>query len=95
MLNGRHRRAWMIKGVRLQSGSSDAALVGGQGFARLHLAHLTFEKHLTFKAGEEDAALAHLKAHLSWRVQRGRDTCAGVGKRGARARQCSRAGAAA
>ena len=48
-----------------------AAFDGGEGFARLHLAHLTFE------AGQEDAALAHLKEHLSWVVQRGRDTCAG------------------
>jgi hypothetical protein len=31
-------------------------------------------------AGQEDAALAHLKEHLSWRVQRGRDTCAGCGQ---------------
>jgi tetratricopeptide (TPR) repeat protein len=36
-----------------------AAFDGGRGFARLHLAHLTFE------AGQEDAALAHLKEHLS------------------------------
>jgi len=48
-----------------------AAFDGGHAFARLHLAHLTFY------AGQEDAALAHLKEHLSWRVQRGRDTCAG------------------
>ena len=31
-------------------------------------------------AGQEDAALAHLKEHLSWRVQRERDTCAGCGQ---------------
>ena len=48
-----------------------AAFDGGQGFARLHLAHLTFE------AGQEDAALAHLKEHLSWVVQGGRDICSG------------------
>ena len=48
-----------------------AALDGGQPFASLHLAHLSFD------AGQEDAALAHLKEHLSWRVQRGRDTCGG------------------
>jgi hypothetical protein len=48
-----------------------AALDGGCPFANLHLAHLTFY------AGQEDAALARLKEHLSWRVQRGRDTCAG------------------
>ena len=45
--------------------------IGGRPFASLHMAHLTFY------AGQEDAALAHLKEHLSWRVQRGRDTCAG------------------
>jgi tetratricopeptide (TPR) repeat protein len=48
-----------------------AAFDGGHELAKLHLAHLTFD------AGQEDAALAHLKEHLSWRVQRGRDTCAG------------------
>jgi hypothetical protein len=47
---------------------------GGRPFAKLHLAHLTFF------AGQEDAALAHLKEHLSWRVQRGRDTCGGCGQ---------------
>jgi len=48
------------------------------------------------EAGQEDAALAHLKEHLSWHVQPGRhsDTCAGVGKNGARTRRCSRAAAA-
>jgi len=51
-----------------------AALDGGHRFAKLHLAHLTFY------AGQEDAALAHLKEHLSWRVQRGRDTYAGCGQ---------------
>jgi len=51
-----------------------AAFDGGHAFAKLHLAHLTFY------AGQEDAALAHLKEHLSWRVQRGRDTCAGCGQ---------------
>ena len=52
-----------------------AAFDGGHvlhmSFAKLHLAHLTFE------AGQEDVALEHLKWHLSWRVLRGRDTCAG------------------
>ena len=52
-----------------------AAFDGGHvlhmALAKLHLAHLTFE------AGQEDVALAHLKWHLSWRVLRGRDTCAG------------------
>jgi tetratricopeptide (TPR) repeat protein len=51
-----------------------AALDGGHAFAQLHLAHLTFY------ADQEDAALAHLKEHLSWRVQRGRDTCGGCGQ---------------
>ena len=51
-----------------------AALDVGRPFANLHLAHLTFY------AGQEDAALAHLKEHLSWRVHRGRDTCAGFGQ---------------
>ena len=51
-----------------------AVFDGGRPFAKLHLAHLTFY------AGQEDAALAHLKEHLSWRVQRGRDTCAGGGQ---------------
>ena len=47
---------------------------GCRPFAKLHLAYLTFI------AGQEDAALAHLKEHLSWCVQRGRDTCAGCGQ---------------
>ena len=51
-----------------------AAFDGGHAFAKLHLAHLNFD------AGQEDAALAHLKEHLSLRVQRGRDTCAGCGQ---------------
>jgi len=48
-----------------------AALDGRHPFAKLHLAHLTFY------AGQEEAALIHLKEHLSWRVQRGRDTRCG------------------
>jgi tetratricopeptide (TPR) repeat protein len=51
-----------------------AALDGGHPIANLHLAHLTFE------AGQEDAALAHLKEHLSWLVQQGRHTCDGCGQ---------------
>ncbi len=51
-----------------------AAFDDGRPFAKLHLAHLTFY------AGQEDAALAHLKEHLSWRVQRGRHICAGCGQ---------------
>jgi hypothetical protein len=51
-----------------------AAFDGGRPFANLHLSHLSFY------AGQEDAALAHLKEHLSWRVQRGRNTCAGCGQ---------------
>jgi hypothetical protein len=50
------------------------AFDGGRPFAKLHLAHLTFY------AGQEDAALAHLKEHLSWSEQRGCDTCAGCGQ---------------
>jgi tetratricopeptide (TPR) repeat protein len=50
------------------------AFDGGDPFAKLHLAHLAFD------SGQVDAALAHLKEHLSWRVQRGRDTCAGCGQ---------------
>jgi len=41
-----------------------AVFDGGRPFANLQLAHLAFG------AGQEDAALAHLKEHLSWRVQR-------------------------
>ena len=51
-----------------------AAFDGGDPFAKLHLAHVTPD------TGQEDAALADLKEHLSWRVQRGRDTCAGCGQ---------------
>jgi len=51
-----------------------AAFDGGRPSAKLHLAHLAFG------AGQEDAALAHLKELLSWRVQRGRYTCAGCGQ---------------
>jgi hypothetical protein len=46
-----------------------AAFDGGRPFAKLHLTHLAFY------AGQEDAVMAHLKEHLSWRMQRGRDTC--------------------
>jgi tetratricopeptide (TPR) repeat protein len=48
-----------------------AAFDGGHPFAKLHLAHLTFD------AGQEDAALAHLKEHLSCLVRGGRDLCLG------------------
>ena len=51
-----------------------AAFNGGVCHAKLHLAHLTF------CAGQEDAALAHLKDYLSWRVQWGRDKCHGCGQ---------------
>jgi hypothetical protein len=60
--------------VREAAKRLQAAFDGGRPFAKLHLAHLTFY------AGQDDAALAHLKEHLSWRVQRGRDTCAGGGQ---------------
>jgi hypothetical protein len=33
-----------------------------------------------FDAGQEGAALAHLKEHLSWRVQRRRYVCGGCGQ---------------
>jgi tetratricopeptide (TPR) repeat protein len=48
-----------------------AAFDGGQPFAKLHLAHLTF-----LNAGQQDA-LAHLKEHLSCLVQGGRNLCLG------------------
>ena len=52
-----------------------AAFDGGHVcLAKLHLTHLTFD------AGQEDAALVHIKEHLSFHVQRGRDTCAGCGQ---------------
>jgi tetratricopeptide (TPR) repeat protein len=51
-----------------------AAFDGGSKFAKLHLAHLTFD------VGQEDAALAHLKEHLSRCVHLGRYVCAGCGQ---------------
>ena len=80
-----HRRAWMIECVRRQSGSRLPSMV---------VVHLqNYQAHLTFIAGQEDAALAHLKEHLS--LCNGDVTLApGVGKRGARTRRCSRAAAA-
>jgi hypothetical protein len=60
--------------VREEAKWLQAAFDGGRPFAILHLAHLTFY------AGQKDASLAHLKEHLSCRVQRGRDTCAGCGQ---------------
>ena len=50
------------------------ALDGGHKFSKLHLANHTFN------AGQEDAALAHLKEFLSWLVKQGRDICAGCGQ---------------
>ena len=48
------------------------------------VAHLQLENYTwrtsPMQAGQEDAAVAHLKEHLSGRVQRGRDTCAGCGQ---------------
>jgi hypothetical protein len=58
--------------VRVAAKWLQAAFDGGRPFANLHLAHLNFYA--------EDAALARLKEHLSWRVQLGRDTCAGCGQ---------------
>jgi tetratricopeptide (TPR) repeat protein len=52
----------------------ELALKYRQDFARLHLAYLAFD------SGDEDAALAHLKAHLSWFVQEGHGECAGCGQ---------------
>jgi len=69
----RHRRAWMIECVRRQSGSRLPWMVV------VHLQTCTWRTS-PFFAGQEDAALAHLKEHLSWRVQRGRATCAGCGQ---------------
>ena len=51
------------------------ALAAGHNHASLHLAHLAYE------AGQEDAALAHLKNYLSLRVARGRDWCEGCHQR--------------
>ena len=50
------------------------ALKFGQDFAQLHLAYLFFD------SGDEDAALAHLKEHLSRCVQAGHGDCAGCGQ---------------
>ena len=58
--------------VREASKWLQAALDGGREFAQLHLAYITFE------AGQDDAALVHLKEHLSWRVQRGRPPVRGA-----------------
>jgi hypothetical protein len=54
-----------------------AAFDGGRPIANLTWRTSPF---ILIYAGQEDAALAHLKEHLSWRVQRGRDTCAGCGQ---------------
>ena len=58
-------------GVREAEKWLQTALDGGVATARLHLAHLAFD------AGQEDTALAHLKDHLSWCVERGRKWCEG------------------
>jgi len=50
------------------------ALDLGLKFARLQMALLAFD------AGVEDAALKNLKEHLSWRVDQGRNVCAGCGQ---------------
>jgi hypothetical protein len=42
----------------------------------MHLHKHNYLAHLTFDAGQEDMALAHLNEHLSWRLHRGRYTCA-------------------
>jgi hypothetical protein len=64
----------MIECVRRQSGSRLPSMVV------IHLQNCTWR---TSPSMQENAALAHVKEHLSWHVQRGRGTCAGVGKRGA------------
>ena len=51
-----------------------AAFDGGRPFSQLHLVHLSFD------AGQEDASLAYLKEHISWRVQLGHYLCAGCGQ---------------
>ena len=38
------------------------------------------QAHLVFNASQEDEALAHLREHLTWRVERGRHTCTGGGQ---------------
>ena len=67
-----------------------AAFDGRRPVAKLHLAHLTFD------AGQEDAALApSISKSTSRGVCNGDVTSApGVGRRGARTRRCSRAAAA-
>ena len=61
----RVREACLDDRVREAAKWLQAAFDGGpwHPFAKLHLAHLT-----SFDAGQEDAALAHFKEHLSWRV---------------------------
>jgi len=71
---GPHSHSCLDDGVREAARWLQAAFDGGHAFAKLHLAHLNFD------AGQEDAALAHLTEHLSWQVQRGRDTCAVCGQ---------------
>ena len=51
------------------------ALAAGQRHASLQPAHLAYD------ADQEDTALAHLKAYLSWRVARGRAWCDGCQQR--------------
>jgi hypothetical protein len=53
----------------LQTAFDGTLVDGGRPFAQLHLAHLAAD------AGQEDEALAHLKEHLSCRVQWGRYMC--------------------
>ena len=51
-----------------------SAFGSGLKFAKLHLAHLLAD------AGQVDAALEHLRQHLSWRVQLARHICAACGQ---------------
>jgi hypothetical protein len=69
-----HSSACLDDRVREAAKWLQAAFDGGRPFANLHL------MHLTFYAGQEDSALAHLKEHLSWRVQRGRRVWADAGR---------------
>jgi len=74
-IEAQHALATSLKLAHVQS---DAALNMGVALA-LHF-RAARQAHLAFGADQEDAALAHLKEHLSWVVQGGRDTCAGCGQ---------------
>jgi hypothetical protein len=67
----RHRRAWVIECVSRQSGSRLPSMV-------VKDLHDYTWRTSPFMRGKR--TLAHLKEHLSWRVQWGSDTCAGCGQ---------------